>query len=237
MKTLWQVISLLAVVHILGLAGFVGFLAGTDRINAERVELVRDTFMLTVAEEQAEEEELAAVAADAESTDERVATASDIDDPAPVSVAERLAQERAQNEATLRQIERTRKEVEDLRRNLKLAQERVQKQHDQLMAEKKAVEEKLTQIEQRLNDEGFKKAVQLYEALPAKQTKQMFVKLIGEGQIEQVVMYMEAMESRKAGGVMKEFKSEADLAMAVDIAERLRARGTHLVSQAKGVQP
>jgi len=237
MKTLWQVISLLAVVHILGLAGFVGFLAGTDRINAERVELVRDTFMLTVAEDQAEEEELAAVAADAESTDERVATASDIDDPAPVSVAERLAQERAQNEATLRQIERTRKEVEDLRRNLKLAQERVQKQHDQLMAEKKAVEEKLTQIEQRLNDEGFKKAVQLYEALPAKQTKQMFVKLIGEGQIEQVVMYMEAMESRKAGGVMKEFKSEADLAMAVDIAERLRARGTHLVSQAKGVQP
>ena len=42
MKTLWMMISTIAVANLLAMLVFVGWLYGTDRLNMERMALLRD---------------------------------------------------------------------------------------------------------------------------------------------------------------------------------------------------
>lgn len=57
MKSLWSVVSFLAVVHLLALLGFLGWMYGSDRLSLERVRTVRELFAMTMAEEKKQKEE------------------------------------------------------------------------------------------------------------------------------------------------------------------------------------
>jgi chromosome segregation ATPase len=228
MKAAINALVLLMVVHVIAAIGFVGWLAATDRLSKDRLADVRDTFKLTLAaeaEQDAQAEELAKQAQAEADRHARLTGASGLG-----SAAERLAAEEERNELLLRQLERTRRELEDLQRNLHLARQNMERQRDDLVQAKADLEKRLKEIETRLNDEGFKKAVALYEQLPAKRVKPMFATLMTQGQTDQVVAYLEAMEPRKAAKVLAEFKAEAELGQAVDLTERLRARGSAVVS-------
>lgn len=229
MKTLFAVISILAIVHVLAALGFVGWMVATERVDRERLEKIQSIFEKSVPEAQAEAEQQQKIDAAAGEQAARLAALQG-KSAGPESITQRLAAEQQRNEITLRQIERTREEVESLQRNLRLAQQRVEQQYEQLMAEKTSLEKRLADIERQRNDEGFKKAVELYESLPAKQTKSMFMVMLRENHADQVVAYMEAMEPRKAAGVLKEFKTPDEIAKATELTERLRARGTDLIA-------
>jgi len=234
MKTLVAVISLLAVIHVLAAAGFVGWMVATERVNQQRLEKLQAIFEKTIPEAEAEAEKQAKVDAEAREQAERLA-ALEGKSAGPESISQRLEADQQRNEITLRQIERTRQEVESLQRNLRLAQQRVEDQYEQLQAEKKELEKRLADIEKQRNDEGFKKAVELYQTLPSKQTKAMFVNLMREGNVDQVVAYLEAMEPRKAAAVLEEFKTPDEVAKATELTERLRARGSDLVQATEDV--
>jgi hypothetical protein len=105
------------------------------------------------------------------------------------------------------------------------------RQREALLANREQLEQRLKDIESRLNDEGFKKTVELYETLPADQVKNMFIDLMERGKTDQVVAFIEAMAVRKAGKVLKEFEEPEDVGRAVELTERLRARGSDLVEQ------
>ena len=57
MKTVWNGLSFLAVVNLLALLMFVGWLWKTDRLDADRVEHVRSMFARTISDDQAADEE------------------------------------------------------------------------------------------------------------------------------------------------------------------------------------
>jgi len=61
MKTLWHAFSVLLLLHVLGAAGFVGWLYADGRISKERVEKAADVFSLTIEEEIEQAEQAAAL--------------------------------------------------------------------------------------------------------------------------------------------------------------------------------
>jgi seryl-tRNA synthetase len=229
MKTAFTIIAVLAIVHILAGLSFVGWLAGTNRLNKDRLKAAKAVFALTIDQEQDKEAEQAAAAEAAKVEAERQARLSGVGGLA--STADRLAEDEKRNEVLLRQLERTRREIEALSDNLTLARQRMERQHADLLTAKKDLEQRIKQMEARLNDEGFKKAVALFESLPSKQVKQMFIELIESNQADDVVAYLEAMEPRKAAGVLKEFKDDREIDRAVDLTQRLRERGSDLVRE------
>lgn len=231
MKTLFTIVSIVAILHVLAAAAFLGWLAGTGRLTADRVTATTEIFKLTPEQEQARDEEEARKAEQARLEAERQARLSGVGGLA--STADKLADEQKRNEVMLRQLERTRREIQALSDNLTLARARMERQHADLAAAKQDLEQRIAEMEARLNDEGFKKAVTLYEQLPAKQVKQMFAELMASGRTDEVVTYLEAMDPRKAAGVLKEFKSESEVVRAVELTERLRARGSDLVDAAE----
>lgn len=233
MKTIWQVVALLCVLHVLALLGAVAWLAVTDRINRDRLAAVRELFEPTVAEEKDERERAAEVDAEAAEHAERVAALTGAGE-GPRTVAERLAEGERDREVALHRAERVRAEIENLRRFLQVEQERIEDLREALAEDQRVLQERLDRIEQEKNDEGFRKALALYESLPSEQVKRMFMNLMEEGEIERVVTYLEAMQPRNAGKVLEEFETEAELDHAVELTRRLRERGTELTEDLEG---
>jgi len=229
MKTFARVIALLAVIHVLALGGLAGWLAATDRLNRDRAEQVVEMLATTIeqAEQQRQAEQRKHAAEQAQRN--RQARIANIGEAG--SAAEQLAEQRKQNEVLLRRLERTRSEIQVLRDSLALARRRMEDQRDKLVEQKRTLEKRLETIEKQLNDDGFKRAVALYESIPPDQAKQMFLQLMEQNHTDQVVMYLEAMKPRKAAGVLREFEQGPEIARAVELTERLRARGSDLIQQ------
>jgi len=78
MKTIWSIVSALAVGHLLALAGFGGWLVATERLDIERVRAIREMVQETIPEQQAREDtELEAAETAAEAARQAEAEAED----------------------------------------------------------------------------------------------------------------------------------------------------------------
>gem|GEM_PF-3776192 len=120
-------------------------------------------------------------------------------------------------------VERARKETESLRRALAIERANIDAERKKFLARKKAFEDMRAQIEIAGRDSQFKKTVGLYESIKPAQAKDMLRALLDQGQEAQVVAYLNAMASRAASNIMKQFKD--DPALAAGLLERLRKFG------------
>lgn len=223
MKTLWTVISVLAVLHMLALVGAVGWLASSGRLSDERVKEMVALFTPTVDEETKAAEE-------AKKAEDLKMEVRPIDVSLVKSAAKKNEDDRKEQALTLRQLERTQQEIKQLQNNLQLAQITVLRERKEYEEAKKALEDKIVLIEKEKNDAGFKKVIALYESLPAKTVKPLMIEMIKAGDEGKVVAYLEALDERKAAGILKEFKSAEEVQYVVNLSERLRARGSDLVA-------
>ncbi len=225
MKTIGKVIAILAVIHVLGVVGVVGWLGATDRLSRERVTSAAAAFKLTIAQEKAQKATAEVMEKHAEEQAAKVELVKNGAGAAPGAVAEKLSAEHQKAEIGLRQLERTREDIEALRRQLQLEQDRLQQEQEKLLADKLALETRIKQLDGKLDDAGMKRAVTLYESLPAKQAKQMFIDLLGQQRLDDVVTYLEAMEPRKAAAIIKEFKTPEEVVLAVKLTDQMRRHG------------
>lgn len=227
MKTLFSAIGLFALVNILGLGGFLGWLHMTDRLDSQRVQQVRRMFSETIAEQQArekkEEDEARALEEDA-NLEARIATP-------PVSASEMLGARLEASEIDRQVIERLRREVDDLKAILS----RERRELDDEIARFEAEKTKFTAMRERLdNIEGeaqFMKSLSVLQGLEAKEAKQTLQELIDMGENEQVVSYLNRMEERKRTGVMQQFVKD-EPALAARLLEDLRLRGLEVAEAA-----
>jgi flagellar motility protein MotE (MotC chaperone) len=227
MKTLWQVVALLAIVHVLGALGVAGWLLGTDRVNRERLSKVKQVFAAPVAQEQAVRRQAADAASVAEAQEARQRALQGAG-AGPESATQKLAAERQKNEIALRQLERTKSDLEALRLQITQLQAKVDQDRKQLAEDTSAFDRRVADAQRQADDKGFKKAVSLYESLPPRQTKDMFAQLMSQDKLDQVIDYLESMQPRKAAGVLKEFKTGTEVVQAVQLTQRLRERGSAL---------
>ncbi|TVQ31256.1 MAG: hypothetical protein EA376_10325 [Phycisphaeraceae bacterium] len=218
MKPLWTILSVLAVANLLAILGFVGWLKISDRIDMDRLEQVRTILSETRAEQEereADEEREALLQAAAEEQEERDALP-------PLSGADQVAMRREEEQITQTRVERLRREIDDLRRTLKRERDDL----DEAMAEFEAEREKFEAMRRRIQelegDEQFRRTLALYESLPANRAQPLLQALINDGEINQVVAYLNGMQTRTASKIIERFE---DPALAAELLERLRTRG------------
>lgn len=216
-RTIWTVVTTLALANLLAIAGFALWLGVSGRLSEDRVERLRVMFQDTVAEE---EERLEADAEDAKLAEAALLEAANAKLP-PISAEDRLALQ-TQHDAVMQQnLERTRRTLEDMRRTLEKERDDLDEDIEEFIAERdsfNAMRKRIADIE---GDEQFQKALTLYQSLQPKDAANTLKELYERGDIEQVVAYLNAMESRKASKIVAQFEPP----VAANLLERLRTRG------------
>ena len=224
MKTLWSAFVVLLLLHLLVAVGFVIWLNASGRLNQERIERAKSIFVSTIEQEQdANEQTVLDAELAKQDADElaRLARAAD----GPVTVSDRLEENRETRELTLRKIERLRSEIGVLQRNLKFTRDQLTKEKDQFEEERKAFEAFRREDMQVANDENFRRAVETYENLNPKQTKAIFQEMLAQGKQGDVVELLQSMQLRKRAAVLDAFKSAREIEQATALIESLRLRG------------
>jgi len=221
MKTLWNAVSFMAVVHLLAMAMFAGWLWRSQRFSADRAQQVKDIFALTIPQQEASEAD-AAAAAEAEAL-EAAQHARQIDPPLStdetLAYISRLRAEEQQSKRRLAlDVQALEEELSRRARTLDLRESRLD-DRDKAWQEANAAELA------RKTDEQFQKTVKLYSSVPPKQAKQYLIKLVEDGKIGQAVAYIDAMNGRAASKIIRELKIAEEVALATELLEQLRTFG------------
>jgi len=233
MRTLWNVVSFLAVVHLLALLMAVGWLWHSQRLTIERVQELRGMFAMTAPEAEA----VASKAAQA-LEQERVQKIEDTrrQDPALDSAGEIVA-----GSLIRRQEEHARQRLEDERRALlaqiAAAEADLAEQSLELQRQQAAWEQAIAADRTRKTDEQFLQTVRQYEQAAPKQAKQMLVELIEAGNRAQAVAYLDSMSPRASAKILREFKDDSEIALAAKLLEELRTFGLTAGDPAAGTPP
>ncbi len=227
MKSLWMIVSTIALANLLALAGFVGWLGVTGRLEGDRVERLRQMFARPVDAEAAEV--LALIVADAAAKeharqDEKLAVP-------PIPAADRLARDQAESELATQQMLRRQREIDDLGSQLLRRQ-------DELDIREKALQTRIAafdaQKQKYLEIEGaaqFQSALATLEGLKAKEAKATLEAMMSQGLNDEVIAYLAKMEERKRAGIVSEFAKEQP-SVAAGLLERLRTRGVSTAASA-----
>lgn len=222
-RSIWIVISTMAIANLFLIAGFVGWLHTSGRLDSARVERVRLMLAPTIAEEQAEQQrketEAAAEAAAAEAN-AQVGTK-------PLSAEQKIAGAVVSEEVQSQQARRVQRETADLINTLLLEREELDRRRAAFQREVEAFEAMRKMLAEEEGSEQFQKAVQIYQSVKSGEAKNMMGSLIRGGKKDQVVSYLNALPPRTTSKIIAEFEKE-DPAQAADLLERLRILGTAL---------
>lgn len=219
-RSLWTVITVLALANLLAIAGFVGWLQTSGRVSRERIERVRQVFATTVAQEEAgvQQGEMDAKLADAAAEE-----AAKVGTP-PLTAEQRLEAGLARDETSSQHAQRVQRETADLIATLLRERQELDRLRAEFDQQVKDFDEMRARIAREEGTEQFAKTVALYQSLKADQAKSMMQSLIRGGGTDQVVSYLNALPPRTASKIIAEFE-KGDSALAADLLERLRMRG------------
>lgn len=226
LRSLWIAFSTLAIANLFALVGFVLWLNATDRLNPARVQQVRAILATTLSAESAETERIAADQAAAAAS---AAEALKVGKP-PLTAEQRLDNESAKEEIESQNSRRVQRETADLINTLVREREELDRQRSQFQTQVDAFAAMRKMIAEQEGSEQFQKAVQVYQSVKPSEAKNMMSALIASDQKDQVVAYLDALSPRVSSKIITEFERE-DPALASDLIERLRNRGTAVASQ------
>jgi hypothetical protein len=229
-RRLWNMLSVVAIANLLALAGFVGWLRVSDRLDLARVREVRKVVGETLSEQRARE---AAVKAEQETAEAAAAEALKADTE-PIQSVDLLRIKLEAGEADQERLNRWRREVEDLKASLQRDLDRLDEARRALQEEQAAFDARKQRIAESEGSEMFKKTLATYEGLKPAAAMSMLMQLLrpggGTGSLDndgadQAVAYLNAMEDRTRTKIITEFQKQ-DPALAAELLERLRTRAT-----------
>jgi hypothetical protein len=102
---------------------------------------------------------------------------------------------------------------------------RMESNADTLQQQRAAWQKDMADSAQRKGEAQFMQVVKQFEQIPPKQAKKMLETLVTQKDIDQAVAYLAAMNPRAASKVLREFKTDSEVALATELLERLRTRG------------
>lgn len=217
MRTLWTIISVLAVAHLLALALFVGWLVADDRLNGDRLERIREMLRERSSEEIARLETERAEQAIAQEQAAEAARMRGVPIPASALIEEDQVTGAYATQVNLRQM----RALEDLRRSLWRERDDLDREWERLSAEQAAFDQYLQGLAETTGTEQFKKAIATLEGQKPADAAAWLQSLLGAGKTDEVVSYLNEMDERARNKVFAVF----DPALAADLLERLRTRG------------
>jgi hypothetical protein len=121
-------------------------------------------------------------------------------------------------DAQMAQLDRREREVKDLERQVELAKAHMARDRVAFETEKLELKKREEQSSKLASDQGFQDALQRYIVMPPKQVKQIFASLDDPT----VVNFLQAMEPKTAAKIIKEFKTDEEVARMQRVLERMR---------------
>ncbi|CAN5365263.1 hypothetical protein BH10PLA1_BH10PLA1_08860 [soil metagenome] len=214
MKKLFTVIMFALSLNFLVVAGGVGWLAQTKKLNKESVAKIKEIlFPLPVVETPATQP-----------------VAIDPTTQPTLRLEELLAKKSGQTATEQVQfiqqafdsqsavLDRRQRELLDQQGTITRAKTQLAKDREDLERERQDLSDKQAQATKLADDKGFQDSLALYNTMPGKQVKTIFMTL-DDTVIQQ---YLQAMNPRNAGRIVKEFKSPEETARIQKVLERMR---------------
>ena len=214
MKQLWNVLVLVLAMNFLASAGGIYWLYSGGHLNKEKLTAIREILF-----PPSEKVELATTQpSDSSTTMPSVRLEELLAKYAGRPATEQLEYIRQSFDAQMVQLDRAHRELATLQKTVELAQKQLADDRKALADERKKFEERQKLAEKLANDKGFQDSLAMYESLPSRQVKEVFMGLDDAA----VVQYLQAMESRTAAKIMKEFKTQPESERLKKIMERMR---------------
>ena len=226
MKLLWHVFVGIVLINLLGAAGFVGWMYADGRINKERVDRVVEMFRLTVDEEAILDAQAKLEEEKNQQALEQLARQESTGN-GPKTLSDQLQERTEADEVRLANVQLLNDQNRALREEMARFKEDHTRRVEELEKDRADFEQWIKDQAEKTQDANFQQVVSLYQTQPPKQTKQAFQSLMQQGETDQVVEYLAAMSSRKAGAVLAQFKAPAEVPQAALLLEKLRLRGDY----------
>jgi hypothetical protein len=215
MKTLWLVISVLAIANMLAVAGFIGWLKMSDRLDGPRLTAVRAMLSKTIAEQKAEEEALAAKAA----AEKVAAHEAEKKGRPPMTATEQLVARIEASEISEQRMQAMMASIETLRAPLQAEREALARERQALDNDKKAFQDIVAAANAKVKDEQFKKTVAVMDSLKATDAQQV---------LSQIMQGQDPAEAAKAA---------VDLAATAELKANAGAEAAPVVASPAGSTP
>lgn len=235
MKSLWTIISIIALANLLAIVGLVAWLAGTKRLDMDRVGEIKE--LLTTPVDQVEQPEADDGAA---GTDDAPLEPGVM--PFAAAPSEILAARLELSTIDEMRRDRLARETADLRRAHVLERERLDRQWAELTAARTAFEEEVRKARETDGAAQFQKAVEVLNKQRPAEAAAVLTSLMRQGVDtadgsdpfeagkRQVISYINAMEDRPRNALIAQFAKD-DAQLAAELLEGLRTRGLGAVAQ------
>jgi hypothetical protein len=214
MKRLWDVLVLTLALNFMAVAGAVGWMYQSGRIDRQRVGKIREVLFPPAAPSVAVPEAIA--------IDPTTRPTLQLDEllakHASLTAGQQVDFVRQTFETQMAQLDRRTRELADLKAQVDLANAKLASDRTALDADRKALTEEQEQARKLATDQGFQDSLKLYNSMAPRQVKAIFL-TAGD---DAVLQYLQAMEPRTAAKVIKEFKSPEEIDRIHRIMEQMR---------------
>jgi flagellar motility protein MotE (MotC chaperone) len=223
LKKLFLVLALTLALNFLGLIGGVGYLYQSGQLTKDKLKQIKE---LVFAPPPPPPAPAPAPANKSGQIDLASLMAGQGGKPA-VDQIEFL---RRTFDARMLELDQKQRQVSDLQSQVDLANQKLAADRAALDKREKALEAREQEDQRQQSDAGFQSSLALYSSMPPKQVKSIFMTL-SEDTVQQ---YIQAMDTRTAGKIIKEFKTADETAFIQRVLERIRLSQ---VSATDGKQP
>lgn len=164
MKTLWNILSIVAVANFIAIVGFVGWLANSGRLNIDRARAFKEVLVETVSDAKARED-----ADTAKKAEEATAAAAKAKEARPPMTAqEKLAARLEATELDMQRFKKLQSDIEAMQTNLRAQAEALATERAAFDKDKAAFEARRKEVENKSDDVQFKKSLAILEGMDAK---------------------------------------------------------------------
>jgi hypothetical protein len=221
---LFNVIAVLGVATLLAGGGFTGFLFGTGRLTAERLQRIA----AVVRGEASPRASPTTAPASQPAGEERTEPASTKPAESPEARHQHVELERLR-------LERATQDLVARQRLLDQALQRIVVEQERLNGERtaKAAGDRRKQASGAAPDEGFRKELDYVSGLKPAQAKEYIVR-IWQRQKADAARLMAAIDDSRGRRILEQFKSPEELQLMTDLLEQVRSQGTEGHANASG---
>src|SRR4051812_11134332 len=199
MRRLWNVLVLTLALNFLLLAGGVGWLYKSGRLDRARAMTIKDVIFPKDAPPPTEAADPKAAA----TTQPFLRLDALLEKHAGKRAGEQVEVIQQTFDVQSAVLDRRRQELDDLQAQVAREKEQLARDSTALDGDRRQLADRRQQTEQIIGDKGFEDSLKLYSAMPGKQVKSVFMSLPDDT----VVRYLQAMPPRTATKIVKEFKS------------------------------
>ena len=218
MKKLLNVFALTLAINFLALAGGVGWLYQSGKLDREKMTAIKEIVFPPPANAPGAETTTQPADVDPATTRPMLRLEELLAQHAGHPPGEQVEFIQSAFDAQMAELDRKRRELNDLARQVELAKQQAMRDRIALTKDESELESREALATKLAADKGFQDSLKLYTSMQAKQVKTVFMTLDDET----IRNYLQAMQPRQATKIIKEFKTPDEMTRIQTVMEKMR---------------